>query len=141
METHEKVASAQPLGSDSNNSTRAASVDHLSLSRNTKSAALKSWYREVKDGLKLKLHHRHSSSGCADYHLTASSPQLLSVSSLDPDVEEFEFEYRLRRNNAIKVRPPHPRSDRWPRIGLKVESGFKRFQTIRFNIKWLPIDF
>ena len=61
-----------------------------------KSKSLKSWCKEVKDGLKSKLSRHHLS--VSDQSNLANGARLLSVSVLDPDLD-----CRLKRVNAIKV--------------------------------------
>ena len=64
-----------------------------------KSKSLKSWCKEVKDGLKSKLSRHHLS--VSDQSNLANGARLLSVSVLDPDLD-----CRLNRVNAIKVSSP-----------------------------------
>jgi len=81
---------------------RSATVKH------TKSLVWKNWYREVKDGLRSKLVQRQVSASEAPVTPKTSKPQLLKVSSLNPDHpvksdSTFDNEFRLKRTYAFKV--------------------------------------
>ena len=76
--------------------------------KHTKSLVLKNWYREVKDGLRSKLVQRQVSASEAPVTPKTSNPQLLKVSSFDPDHlgggdPLYDSEFRLKRTYAFKV--------------------------------------
>lgn len=108
-----KSSSSSPnSGSSFSNTVLAAVAQHQQRStslKHSKSLVLKNWYREVKDGLRSKLVQRQVSACEAPVTPKTSKPQLLKVSSFDPDSpvrDHFinDNEFRLKRTYAFKVR-------------------------------------